>query len=105
MATTTTNVVGVTFHDGYPQNFHKWSQITPDRYPTCVLVREPDNEHDPNAAAVKVGRSIVGHIPKDLAVTVAELMDSGADVTARIVSVETYPELPSNPTMTIELTR
>jgi hypothetical protein len=100
-----TKVVGVTFHNGYPGNFHKWSQRTPDRYPNCTLIREPDNEYDPNAVAVKVGRSIIGHVPKDLAARVAEVMDSGVEVTAKVVSVETFPELPENPTMTIEITR
>lgn len=105
MARLETKVVGVTFHDGYPGTFHKWSQLEPGRYPNCTLIREPDNEHDPNAVAVKVGRTIVGHVPRDLAVRVAEVMDSGTEVTARVLSVETYPELPDNPTMTIEITR
>lgn len=105
MPSVQTKVVGVTFHDGYPANFHKWSQRTDGQYPNCTLVREPDNEHDPNAVAVKVGRSIVGHVPRELAVRVAEVMDSGTEVTARVVSVETYPDMPSNPTMTIEITR
>lgn len=105
MPSVQTKVVGVTFHDAYPGNFHKWSLLEDGRYPNCKLVREPDNEYDPNAVAVRVGRSKIGHVPKELAVRVAEVMDSGVDVTARIVTVETFPDLPDNPTMTIEINR
>lgn len=105
MPSVSTKVVGVSFRDGYPGTFHKWSQRRPDRYPKCVLVRDPDNAADPNAVRVMVARKHVGFIPSDLAARVAELMDAGVEVTARVTSVEVIPDLAHSPTMTIQITR
>lgn len=41
----------------------------------CVLVREPNNPHDPNAVAVQVGGYTVGHIPREEAPQVAWQLD------------------------------
>jgi len=52
------------------------------------LVREADNEFDPNAIAVFVrtvtGNRQLGYIPKDVAAKLAPLMDEGADLRAVI---------------------
>jgi hypothetical protein len=101
----TCKVVGVTHVEAYPQNMWRWAQLPADRYPKCRLVRQPDNKADPNAIRVKVGRGFVGFVPAELAARVAEVMDSGVDVTAVITSVEVIPDLANNPSMTIRITR
>lgn len=105
MPSVQTKVVGVTFRDGYPGTFHKWAQLSRDRYPKCTLKRDPDNAVDPNAVKVMVGRRHVGFVPAELTVRVAAVMDDGVPVTARIVSVDVYADMASSPSMTIEITR
>ncbi len=105
MPSVLTKVVGVTHIAAYPKNFQKWAQLPVDRYPKCKLVRMPDNKADPNAVRVKVGQGYVGFVPAELAARVAEVMDSGVEVTAEVVSVEVIPELSQNPSMTIRITR
>jgi len=51
------------------------------------LVREPENIHDPNAVQVKVlGAELLGYVPGQLAPKLAELLDAGTRVQARISS-------------------
>lgn len=105
MPSVETKVAGTSFLPGYPKNFYKWAQLESGRYPKCTLVRDPDNESDPNAVKVKVGRSVVGFVPADLASRVAEVMDSGVEVTCQVTTVEVIPDLAANPTMRIRITR
>lgn len=44
------------------------------------LVREPGNTYDPNAIEVYHGEIKLGHLPRDLAATVAPEMDAGTEV-------------------------
>lgn len=48
-----------------------------------VLLREPTNEHDPNAVKVMWGVRQLGWLPRGLAANIAPLMDSGINVIAR----------------------
>lgn len=41
----------------------------------AVLVREPDNPHDPNAVSVEVGGQKVGYLPRENAIRVGGQMD------------------------------
>jgi single-stranded-DNA-specific exonuclease len=50
------------------------------------LLREPDNEHDPNAiAVVRRSREQCGYIPAELAENLAPSMDAGVRVDAIIL--------------------
>ncbi|MBW2017764.1 MAG: HIRAN domain-containing protein [Deltaproteobacteria bacterium] len=42
-----------------------------------ALVREPNNPHDPNAIAVKLGNLLLGYVPKEIAKDLAPQIDSG----------------------------
>ena len=52
---------------------------------TYALVREPGNSNDPNAIRVEVGGHIMGYIPKQLAQTLAPMMDGGKAFIAELV--------------------
>ncbi|WP_350454254.1 HIRAN domain-containing protein [Slackia heliotrinireducens] len=51
------------------------------------LVREPNNEYDPNAIAVYADGLHGGYVPADVASTLADLMDSGWEATASNVRI------------------
>jgi hypothetical protein len=56
-----------------------------------ILIREPDNPHDPNAIAVSLGGVWhMGFIPRDLAKDLAPLMDAGRVFDAEFVCVNEY---------------
>jgi len=42
-----------------------------------ALVREPNNPHDPNAIAVKLGKLHLGYVPREIAKDLAPQMDLG----------------------------
>lgn len=52
---------------------------------TYALVREPENPHDPNAIRVEVGGYFMGYIPKQIAQTLAPMMDDGRTFIAELV--------------------
>lgn len=53
------------------------------------LVREPDNEYDPNAIAIHLDRTCakIGYINRDLASRLAAVMDSGSRVSGEITAI------------------
>jgi hypothetical protein len=55
------------------------------------LVREPENEHDPNAVAITIGRPgrKIGYVNKQRARWVAELLDDGQDLDALVIQTQT----------------
>ena len=58
----------------------------------CILIREPDNPHDPNAVAVSLGGVWhMGFIPRNLAAELAPLMDTGKEFDAEFVCVNEFP--------------
>lgn len=65
-------IVGMKYHEGAMDRL----QELQDR-DHLVLVREPENPHDPNAVAVKdVEDFMLGYIPRGQAVFAAELLDN-----------------------------
>ena len=55
---------------------------------TVELVREQNNEHDPNAVAVVHNDTKLGYIPASIVRTVASLIDGGFPLRAHITLVE-----------------
>ena len=56
------------------------------------MVREPENEYDPNAIRVALfGQFTIGYIPKALAVDLAEQMDGGKQLEAEFVRLNIAP--------------
>ncbi len=56
-----------------------------------ILIREPDNPHDPNAISVSLGGVWhMGYIPSKLATELAPLMDAGRVFDAEFVCVNEF---------------
>jgi len=51
------------------------------------LAREPDNRHDPRAVRVDWQGEKIGYVPRGDNAAVSHLLDSGKQVTARIVTL------------------
>lgn len=98
-----TQVVGVTFCDGYPDNLHDLHAIIaehgrPDEGIAAVLIRDPDNAYDPNAVQVHVpavGR--IGSLPRSLAAKVAPSIDNGGTWLAEVTGVRINPDHDDRP--------
>lgn len=50
---------------------------SPRKSDVLEAVRKPDNPHDPNAVGLWLHNRQAGHLPRDVAATVAPLMDKG----------------------------
>lgn len=117
-------VVGLSFIDGYPQNLEAvatllvqaqtaelgWGGAQSARAVTVLLVRNPDNEHDENAVEVHVPtlgwkRSMVGHLPRDMAARLAPSLDRGDEWRAQVAAVLVNPEHPDRPGLEVRLER
>jgi len=70
-------VVGIKYHRGHAAGLTAGDPVQ--------LVREPDNIHDSNAVQVRVlAGELLGYIPGELAVTLAQEIDAGMCAQARI---------------------
>lgn len=109
-------VVGVTFVPGYPHNLHQlqalidWQAGQPGaEMLSVVLVRNPDNPHDPNAVQVHVPAlgddGFIGHFGRDHARPIAALMDSGERLNAWVYRCRVDPNNPSKPGIDILIKR
>lgn len=119
------NVVGVTFVEGYPENLRQLSmlpnakaayrtapefaEITEElrpEYSPAVLIRNPENAFDSNAIEVHVPSvGMVGHLPKRLAAMLAPEMDAGVKWRTGVVGVWIHPKHPDQPGMSIRMER
>jgi len=63
------NVVGVTHRQSVLKRLPQKTR--------AALLREPDNENDPNAIGVYESGRLVGYVPKDEAAWIASIMDAG----------------------------
>lgn len=102
----TADVVGVTFVDGYPENLHRLADLERERRrgePLAVLLlREPLNQHDPNAVAVHVPAvGPVGHLNREIAGQVAPLLDTGRVRVLADLYVRIHPDHPDRPGLTV----
>lgn len=116
----TAKVVGVSFTDGYPENLSRLGEIADLRWLTspgefgrqdrepeplaAVLVREPDNPHDPNAVAIHIPAAEIGHIghlPRALAARLAVEMDAGTPWQCEVEQVWLHPDHPDRPGITV----
>lgn len=118
----TVKVVGVRFVEttdeslGYPLNLHALRDITDQIDPivleqegmAVVLVREPDNPHDPNAIAVHVPQDRIGkigHVPAKMAERLAPELDAGLLWESSIFQVLIDPDHLDRPGISIRLQR
>ena len=106
------SVVGISFADTYPDNVYALERMlydgwrwTEDEPLTAILVREPDNEYDPNAIAVHVPalgeHAHLGHVPRNVAARLAPQLDAGEQWQAGISEIRVHPDHPTNPGVTL----
>lgn len=97
-----TRINGLTFAPGYPANLQAIHDIEVDGVSgegvACVLEREPHNPYDSNAIAVHCPATggMVGHIPKNLARTLARRLDAGERATVSI-EIRMHPDHTDQP--------
>ena len=120
--------VGVSFAPDYPDNLvrlresweRRWlmtpadfgdyygSQEAPEGL-SAVLVRRPDNPHDPNAVEVHVPEvGMVGHVPAKgagLAAKLARELDADVVWHAEVEDVLIHPDHPDRPGITVKVRR
>ena len=109
----TCKVVGVSFTPNYPDNLWALYEAVNGTDPrgeelACVLVRKPDNEHDPNAIEVHVpqeGIGMIGHINRGVALRLACELDLGIPWRAELHQVLVSPGHEDRPGIEIRLQR
>ena len=81
-------VAGVSFRDAQP-NIRQFGCAAIGTY---ALIREPDNEFDPNAIEVSLGGVwFMGYVPSRLAKILAPMMDAGRTFIAEFVARNEAP--------------
>ena len=75
-------LAGFQFHDGE----YVWSSLKVGK--SLKLVREPDNDHDPDAVAVYFGKSQLGYIPRAENNAIAQMLDRGETLEASITKLK-----------------
>lgn len=82
--TTTLNsrIVGSTFHPPAPEIIGRLKFGT-----VLELKREPDNKYDHNAVAVWHRRTMLGYVPRGLALTLGPILDRGVEMMCTFVKV------------------
>ncbi len=87
MKTIITRLVGVSFN-GAQENIKKFGCADIGTY---ELVREPNNEHDPNAIRVVIAEFFLGYVPKNIASWLAPKMDADETFGAEFVCLNKHP--------------
>jgi len=88
MKNTITKLSGVKVN-GAQENIKKFGCRDIGSY---ALMREPDNEHDPNAVRVALAGSIyMGYVPRHIAKDLAPKIDAGGNFIAQFVSRNEHP--------------
>ena len=82
-----TRLVGVSFN-GAQENIKKFGCADIGSF---ELVREADNEHDPNAIRVVIAEFFLGYVPKNIAAWLAPRMDAGKRLGAEYVCLNKHP--------------
>jgi hypothetical protein len=116
-------VVGLTFIDRYPSNLKTidafvveaqtkqlgWSGEAVDERVEAVLIRNAENEFDENAVEVHIPmlgrRSMIGHVPRDLAAKLAPSLDRGDVWKCEVETVLVSAENPEQPGIQIVIER
>lgn len=105
-------VVGVSFTPHYPDNL--WSLETAvfdaeakGEKLACIIVRDPDNEYDPNACQVHIpalgDAGFIGYITKPIAARLAPTIDAGVVWDGHVSYLKIHPDHPERPGIEITL--
>ena len=107
------HVIGVSYALAWPGNLYELERIQfmavdmGEPIPV-VLVREPTNEHDPNAISVHIpslGERMakVGHIPRGLAAKMAPHLDAGERWLGEVAQLRLNHEHPEHPGLQVRV--
>lgn len=99
----TTKIVGLTFNDDYPNNVFAIASGFALGDDSLDLVREPNNEFDPNAISVYKDGKKLGHISKKMAGFVAPQMDCGIEYNCSVEGIVISQDNPDNPGIKITI--
>lgn len=86
-----TKIVGTSFREGITESI---KALQPNQ--TLILVREPNNEYDPNAVSVYRGGVMLGYIPKETALKINNDVKEGrvrctvSEVTGGTIGKDNY---------------
>ena len=100
--------VGVQFEPGYPGILHTLAAVVDGgQTPLLKLVRDPDNQFDPNAVAVRSAKkgTHLGHLPAALAARIAPEMDAGVFWLIESYEVLVMPGHEDKPGLSLNLRR
>ena len=105
-----TKVVGLTFlpNGSYPGILHTLAAVVDGgQTPLLKLVRDPDNQFDPNAVAVRSAKkgTHLGHLPAALAARIAPEMDAGVFWLIESYEVLVMPGHEDKPGLSLDLRR
>jgi hypothetical protein len=105
-------VVGVSFTPAYPDNLLALeealmeAEIKGERL-ACVIIRNPDNEHDPNACEVHVpalgAHGFVGFITRPIAARLAATIDAGVEWDGHVSHLKIHHDHLDRPGLDITL--
>lgn len=107
-------VVGVTFQEGYPENCYALEALNFEAERVgerlaVVLIREPDNEHDPNCVAVHcpslTEHGLIGKITRPLAARLAPELDAGIQWQGELSSIRIHADHLDRPGIDIRIKR
>lgn len=107
----TVKVVGLTFVEDYPENLLDLASVQrraerrgDDEDLPAVLIRNPDNAHDPNAIEVhQPSVGMIGHLPAEVAARLAPCLDAGETWQAWLQGVRISPEAPEQPGVSVHV--
>lgn len=103
MGTITTRVAGISFVEWYPIGIQKLQRSEGDFPLEASLLRDKDNEHDPNAIGVLCGGYQVGWLPRSLAEKLAPKIDQGERFRVIEADVLIHPDHPDRPGVEIKI--
>lgn len=94
----------------YEDYVEKHGHFLPPEPLPAILVRNPDNEYDPNAIQVHVPSlgeewGLIGHLTRPIAARMAPEIDDGHEWQAEVVSVLIDPDHPDRPGISIRCDR
>ena len=95
-----TKLAGVTFGD-CQANIKQWG--CPD-IGSYAVIREPENPYDPNPVRISfLGTYVMGYLPRQVAATLAPMMDAGRAFLAEFVKINEFAEIASTVGVTVKI--
>ena len=93
-------LVGVSFKN-CQSNIRRWGCSDIGSY---AVIREPENPYEPNAVRISfLGTYDMGYLPRQVAATLAPMMDAGRTFLAEFVKINEFAEIASTVGITVKI--